>query len=61
MMTKTRGARRQGAPMPEEQLILVDEGNRATGAAGKTAIHRSGLLHRAFSILILRISCPLPR
>jgi isopentenyl-diphosphate delta-isomerase len=39
--------------MPEEQLILVDEGNRATGSAGKTAIHRSGLLHRAFSIFIV--------
>jgi isopentenyl-diphosphate delta-isomerase len=39
--------------MSEEQLILVDEGNRATGSAGKTAIHRSGLLHRAFSIFIV--------
>jgi isopentenyl-diphosphate delta-isomerase len=39
--------------MPEEQLILVDEGNRATGSAGKTAIHRGGLLHRAFSIFIV--------
>ncbi len=39
--------------MPEEQLILVDEGNRATGSAGKTTIHRSGLLHRAFSIFIV--------
>jgi isopentenyl-diphosphate delta-isomerase len=39
--------------MSEEQLILVDEGNRATGSAGKTTIHRSGLLHRAFSIFIV--------
>jgi isopentenyl-diphosphate Delta-isomerase len=39
--------------LPEEQLILVDEGNRATGSAGKTAIHRAGLLHRAFSIFIV--------
>ena len=39
--------------MPEEQLILVDERNRATGSAGKTAIHRSGLLHRAFSIFMV--------
>jgi isopentenyl-diphosphate delta-isomerase len=39
--------------MFEEQLILVDEGNRATGSAGKTTIHRSGLLHRAFSIFIV--------
>jgi isopentenyl-diphosphate Delta-isomerase len=37
----------------EEQLILVDENNRATGTAGKTAIHRAGLLHRAFSIFIV--------
>jgi isopentenyl-diphosphate delta-isomerase len=37
----------------EEQLILVDENNRATGSAGKTAIHRAGLLHRAFSIFIV--------
>jgi isopentenyl-diphosphate Delta-isomerase len=37
----------------EEQLILVDEGNRATGTGGKTAIHRAGLLHRAFSIFLV--------
>jgi isopentenyl-diphosphate Delta-isomerase len=40
-------------PMAEEQLILVDERNRATGFAGKTAVHRAGLLHRAFSIFIV--------
>jgi isopentenyl-diphosphate delta-isomerase len=39
--------------MTEEQLILVDETNRATGTAGKTAVHRAGLLHRAFSIFIV--------
>jgi isopentenyl-diphosphate delta-isomerase len=39
--------------MTEEQLILVDEGNRAIGRAGKTAVHRAGLLHRAFSIFIV--------
>jgi len=39
--------------LSEEQLILVDEGNRATGSAGKTAVHRGGLLHRAFSIFIV--------
>ena len=39
--------------MPEEQLILVDERNRATGTAGKTAVHRAGLLHRAFSIFVV--------
>jgi len=37
----------------EEQLILVDERNRATGSAGKTAVHRAGMLHRAFSIFIV--------
>jgi isopentenyl-diphosphate delta-isomerase len=37
----------------EEQLILVDEGNRATGSGGKTAVHRAGLLHRAFSIFLV--------
>ena len=37
----------------EEQLILVDEANRATGSAGKTEVHRAGLLHRAFSIFIV--------
>jgi isopentenyl-diphosphate Delta-isomerase len=39
--------------MTEEQLILVDERNRATGFGGKTAVHRAGLLHRAFSIFIV--------
>jgi len=39
--------------MPDEQLILVDERNRAIGAAGKDAIHRKGLLHRAFSIFLV--------
>jgi len=37
----------------EEQLILVDESNRATGTGGKTAVHRAGLLHRAFSIFLV--------
>jgi isopentenyl-diphosphate delta-isomerase len=39
--------------MAEEQLILVDESNRAIGAAGKTEVHKSGLLHRAFSIFVI--------
>ncbi len=38
--------------MAEEQLILVDENNRAVGTGGKTAVHRAGLLHRAFSIFL---------
>src|SRR5882757_9406536 len=37
----------------DEPLILVDEGNRAVGAAPKQAVHRQGLLHRAFSIFML--------
>jgi isopentenyl-diphosphate delta-isomerase len=37
----------------DEALILVDESNRAVGTAGKTAVHRKGLLHRAFSIFIV--------
>jgi isopentenyl-diphosphate Delta-isomerase len=36
-----------------EPLILVSEGNRATGSKGKTAVHRAGLLHRAFSIFLV--------
>jgi isopentenyl-diphosphate delta-isomerase len=36
-----------------EQLILVDENNRVTGSAGKTRVHRKGLLHRAFSIFLV--------
>ena len=39
--------------MADEQLILVDERNRAVGAAGKDAVHRAGLLHRAFSIFMV--------
>jgi isopentenyl-diphosphate delta-isomerase len=38
--------------MVEERLILVDENNRAKGFGGKTAVHRAGLLHRAFSVFI---------
>ena len=36
-----------------EQLILVDERNRAAGFGEKNAVHRAGLLHRAFSIFIV--------
>jgi isopentenyl-diphosphate delta-isomerase len=39
--------------MAEERLILVDENNRAVGTGGKTAVHRAGRLHRAFSIFIV--------
>lgn len=36
-----------------EELILVDERNRAIGRAEKWAVHRDGLLHRAFSIFLV--------
>lgn len=39
--------------MADEQLILVNERNRAIGAAGKDAVHRQRLLHRAFSIFLV--------
>src|SRR5687767_2737300 len=36
-----------------EDLILVDESNRAAGRAEKWTVHRRGLLHRAFSIFLV--------
>jgi len=36
----------------EETLILVDVNDRAIGSAEKLEVHRSGLLHRAVSVLI---------
>ena len=36
-----------------EDLIVVDERNRAIGRAEKWAVHRDGLLHRAFSIFLV--------
>jgi isopentenyl-diphosphate delta-isomerase len=41
------------AAVSDEPLILTDEGNRAIGTAGKVAVHRAGLLHRAFSIFMV--------
>lgn len=35
-----------------ERLILVDEQNRKIGEGEKLAVHREGLLHRAFSIFL---------
>ena len=35
-----------------EQVILVDENDRELGHMEKLAAHRSGLLHRAFSVFI---------
>jgi isopentenyl-diphosphate Delta-isomerase len=40
------------SPADEEQIILVDRNNRAVGNAEKHAVHRSGLLHRAFSVFL---------
>lgn len=39
--------------MTDEQLILVNEANRAIGSSTKTSVHRRGLLHRAFSVFIV--------
>lgn len=36
-----------------ERLILVNERNRAVGQAEKSVVHRTGLLHRAFSIFLV--------
>lgn len=38
--------------MQEEQLILVDESDIPRGMKGKTEVHKKGLLHRAFSVII---------
>lgn len=35
-----------------ERLVLVDESDREVGTEEKMAAHRTGLLHRAFSILV---------
>jgi isopentenyl-diphosphate Delta-isomerase len=51
-MSKRPSQRASPAPS-DEQLILVDESNRAVGAAEKHAAHRAGLLHRAFSIFVV--------
>src|SRR5688572_14917967 len=37
----------------KEELILVNEKNRAVGRAEKRAVHEAGLLHRAFSIFLI--------
>src|SRR3546814_10689913 len=36
----------------EEQVILVDEQDRAIGTMEKLAAHREGLLHRAISVFL---------
>jgi isopentenyl-diphosphate delta-isomerase len=39
--------------MLTDQLILIDEANRAIGAEEKHVAHYKGLLHRAFSIFLV--------
>lgn len=39
--------------MQEESLILVNEKDEVTGFGEKMDVHRKGLLHRAFSVLIM--------
>lgn len=36
----------------EEMVILVDAADRETGVGSKLDVHRQGLLHRAFSVII---------
>ncbi|MEO7414906.1 MAG: isopentenyl-diphosphate Delta-isomerase [Opitutaceae bacterium] len=40
-------------PRLTDELILVDERNRAIGRGEKLAVHRQALLHRAFSIFLV--------
>jgi isopentenyl-diphosphate delta-isomerase len=47
-MSKTKAS-----ALSDEPLILTDESNRAIGTSGKEAVHRAGLLHRAFSIFMV--------
>src|SRR5262245_58006300 len=53
MTPRGTAARHLARSMADEQLILVDERNRTVGTAGKDKVHRSGLLHRAFSIFMV--------
>ncbi|MBI4501360.1 MAG: isopentenyl-diphosphate Delta-isomerase [Gemmatimonadetes bacterium] len=38
--------------MAEEQVVLVDENDRELGTGEKLSVHRSGTLHRAFSVFV---------
>lgn len=38
----------------DDCLVLVDLMDRPLGSATKTEVHRRGLLHRAFSVLLWR-------
>ena len=41
-------------PTEEEQVILVNNQDEVIGAKGKLAAHQLGLLHRAFSVFLVR-------
>lgn len=36
----------------EDEIILVDKKDRVVGTAEKMAVHKKGLLHRAFSVIV---------
>lgn len=42
--------------MMKEHLILVDMNDNETGIMEKSAVHKSGLLHRAFSVFVFNSS-----
>jgi diphosphomevalonate decarboxylase len=42
------------AEKSDDQVILVDEKDRVLGLGTKYAVHAKGLLHRAFSVIVLR-------
>ena len=41
-------------PARDDELILVDENDGETGTATKERVHLEGLLHRAFSVVLMR-------
>lgn len=41
-------------PARDDMLVLVDGFDREIGSAAKWEVHRDGLLHRAFSVVLLR-------
>ena len=43
---------RDAAAAARERVVLVDAQDRAIGTAGKLDAHRSGRLHRAFSVFL---------
>jgi isopentenyl-diphosphate delta-isomerase len=42
-----------GMPETEERVILVNENDEEIGTAGKLEVHRTGVLHRAFSVFVV--------